>query len=124
MQNVCPQVFISCRLDQSKEVEISKYPTICDNDQFIDSGPMGGILSAMMKHKNAVWFVLAIDLPFVKQQTLEYLLENRDKEKLATAYRSSHDDLPEPLCTIYEPKSYEQMKILFESINMLDLLFK
>ena len=33
----------------------------------------------------------------------------RDPARLATAYRSSHDGLPEPLCAIYEPRSHEPL---------------
>jgi molybdopterin-guanine dinucleotide biosynthesis protein A len=31
------------------------------------------------------------------------LIAHRDPTQLATAYRSAHDGLPEPLCAIYEP---------------------
>src|SRR6185437_1654673 len=31
-------------------------------------------------------------------------------QKQATAYRSSHDGLPEPLCAIYEPSSREALR--------------
>ena len=49
--------------------------------------------------------VLACDLPFLDAGTLEHLIAARQPARLATAYRSSHDGLPEPLCAIYEPAS-------------------
>jgi molybdenum cofactor guanylyltransferase len=47
--------------------------------------------------------VLACDLPFLTDAALAQLLEERDPTALATAYRSAHDGLPEPLCAIWEP---------------------
>ena len=55
---------------------------------------------------------------------------------MATAYVSSHDGLPEPLCAVYEPASYEIIKqflnqgiqcprkIMIKSQNVLLLLQK
>jgi molybdopterin-guanine dinucleotide biosynthesis protein A len=37
---------------------------------------------------------------------LEFLLQSRNPEKVATTYESPFDGLPEPLITIWEPKSY------------------
>jgi molybdopterin-guanine dinucleotide biosynthesis protein A len=37
------------------------------------------------------------------------LIAARQPQRLATAYRSSHDGLPEPLCAIYEPASREPL---------------
>ena len=39
------------------------------------------------------------------RHTLDTLLLARDPNFDATAYRSSHDGLPEPLCAIYEPRA-------------------
>ena len=49
------------------------------------------------------WLVLACDLPFLDAPTLDTLLLARDPDFDATAFSSSHDGLPEPLCAIYEP---------------------
>jgi molybdopterin-guanine dinucleotide biosynthesis protein A len=49
--------------------------------------------------------VLACDLPFLDAATLDALIAGRDLERDATAFRSSHDGLPEPLCAIYEPRA-------------------
>jgi molybdopterin-guanine dinucleotide biosynthesis protein A len=49
------------------------------------------------------WLVLACDLPFVKAAALERLIAARKPDRMAVAFRSAHDGLPEPLCAIYEP---------------------
>ncbi len=41
--------------------------------------------------------------PFLSDAALTQLLRERDAAGLATAYRSTHDGLPEPLCAIWEP---------------------
>ncbi len=51
------------------------------------------------------WLVLACDLPFLNRATLEFLVEHRDSSRPATAFVSTHDGLPEPLCAIWEPSS-------------------
>jgi molybdopterin-guanine dinucleotide biosynthesis protein A len=40
-------------------------------------------------------------------ETLQYLVANRDTSKMATTFESPYDGLPEPLITIWEPKSYD-----------------
>jgi molybdopterin-guanine dinucleotide biosynthesis protein A len=51
--------------------------------------------------------VVACDLPFLDDATLGELLRQRDPGRLATAFASAHDGLPEPLCAVYEPASRE-----------------
>ena len=101
---VTDDCFVSSRSDQ----DITEtYKRI--DDRFIGFGPMGGILSAMSEHCDASWLVLACDLPFLEDETLKYLIEHRNPHKYATAYKSSHDQFPEPLCAIYEPKVKHQL---------------
>ena len=76
---------------------------IHDRDSFKDIGPLGGILSALASHPGHAFLVIACDLPFLEIKTLEQLIQDRKPEKLATAFRSHHDRLPEPLCAIWEP---------------------
>ena len=64
---------------------------------------MVGIRSALAAHPHTAWLVLAVDLPFLSDAALSQLLRGRDASGLATAFRSAYDDLPEPLCAIWEP---------------------
>ena len=65
-------------------------------------GPLCGILSAMQAFPQAHWLVLACDLPFVTLSTLEKIITSfHASDPRLTAYRSSSDGLPEPLCAIY-----------------------
>jgi molybdopterin-guanine dinucleotide biosynthesis protein A len=66
-------------------------------------GPISGLRSAFAAHPGVGWLVLACDLPFLSDAVVSRLIRERDAASLATAYRSAHDGLPEPLCAIWEP---------------------
>ncbi|HNM25011.1 MAG TPA: NTP transferase domain-containing protein, partial [Saprospiraceae bacterium] len=78
-------------------------------DTFADLGPYGAILSAFRSQPDAAWLVVACDLPLLDAETLRFLADNRAVGATATAFRSPHDDMPEPLIAIWEPKSYAQL---------------
>jgi molybdenum cofactor guanylyltransferase len=95
--------FVSVRPDQTQDPVRARYEQIVDRQEGL--GPIAGILAAQAEHPDAAWLVLACDLPFLNEKTLQHLIHSRDTARLATAFRSSHDGLPEPLCAIYEPAS-------------------
>lgn len=111
LQPFCSEVYLSKRADQKGYKNI---PMINDAGRYAGKGPLGGILSAMEAHPKISWLVVACDLPFVTAQTLQMLLEGRDHLKLATAYISSQDGLPEPLCAVWEAHGYREVLKLFE----------
>ena len=74
-------------------------------DQFPFRSPLNGILTAFHNHPNAAWLTLPIDMPFVNEQTLRVLIENRNKNKVATCFYDVEEKFPEPLLTIWEPKA-------------------
>ncbi|MFO1428256.1 MAG: NTP transferase domain-containing protein, partial [Steroidobacteraceae bacterium] len=104
---VAQHAFVSVRPDQVDDPVRRAYPQIVDERS--DIGPLAGILAAQHAHPHAAWLVLACDLPFLDERTLARLVAARDGAALATAFRSSHDGLPEPLCAIYEPRSHEAL---------------
>jgi molybdopterin-guanine dinucleotide biosynthesis protein A len=97
------RAFVSVRPDQTSDPVRARFPQIVDRG--VGEGPIAGILAAQQEHPAVAWLVLACDLPFLERETLEHLIRNRQHARQATAYRSSHDGLPEPLCAIYEPAS-------------------
>jgi molybdopterin-guanine dinucleotide biosynthesis protein A len=99
MADCVDEVFVSTRADQADDSERSQYQQIVD--RYTDMGPVAGILSALESHPDADWLVLACDLPNISSKTLQHLLEQRDGDQPFTAYISSHDRLPEPLCAVY-----------------------
>ncbi len=101
------RAFVSVRPDQASDPVRAKFAQIVDTADNL--GPIAGIMAAQAAHPDAAWLVLACDLPFLDAATLKHLIWARQEDKPATAYRSSHDGLPEPLCAIYEPASRESI---------------
>jgi molybdopterin-guanine dinucleotide biosynthesis protein A len=102
----CSYVRVSCRPDQAADLPAGLMPL---PDTFLNLGPLGGLLSALQHDPNAAWLVLACDLPFLTHQTLEFLVQHRQPARMATALLSPFDNFPEPLITIWEPRSYGQL---------------
>lgn len=113
LEGAVERAFVSVRQEQQEEPERGRFSTIADRYEGI--GPVAGILSAMDEYPDADWLVVACDLPNIDAATLEYLLENRSQEQPFTAFRSSYDELPEPLCAVYRGASNTIVREFVES---------
>lgn len=94
------KTYLSVREDQ--EIGIENKIT----DKFVGLGPFGAICSAFQENPDVAWLVLATDLPFVNDEVIKLLLKHRNPSKAATAIKGKNSQFPEPLITIWEPKSY------------------
>jgi molybdopterin-guanine dinucleotide biosynthesis protein A len=103
LDSLVDQAFVSVRPDQHSDPARARYAQIVDAHAGL--GPIAGIAAAQALNPDAAWLVLACDLPYLDSATITHLIAHRDPTRLATAYRSSHDGLPEPLCAIFEPRS-------------------
>ena len=101
------RAFVSARASQD-DPERRRFEQIVDRYEGL--GPIAGILSAMDEYPDVDWLVLACDLPNIDARTLSNLVTCRSADKPFTAYISSHDGLPEPLCAIYRAASAEIVK--------------
>ena len=99
LESITERVFVSTRREQQGEPERSRFEQIVDAYDGI--GPVAGILSAMEAHPGASWLIVACDLANIDKPTLRYLLENCSMKQPFTAFKSSYDELPEPLCAFY-----------------------
>jgi molybdopterin-guanine dinucleotide biosynthesis protein A len=97
------KVFVSVRATQAMDPTRARRPLIVDSDELGEAGPLIGIRSALAAFPEVAWLVVACDLPFLSDAALEQLLAERDPALLATAFLSTHDGLPEPLCAVWEP---------------------
>lgn len=100
---LCRDTFVSCNPDQSGGLA-EEYPLIVDT--YIDLGPMSGILSAFQSNPDSAWLTVACDLPYLSKATLEFLIKHRNPSKDATAFYDPKGEFPEPLITVWEPRSY------------------
>jgi molybdenum cofactor guanylyltransferase len=103
LQSCVVEAFVSVRPDQRQDPARAHYAQVVDAHEGL--GPIAGIAAAQALRPGAAWLVLACDLPYLDAATIGHLLANRDVARVATAFRSSHDGLPEPLCAIWEPRS-------------------
>ena len=101
LQECLKPIYVSIKEDQIGDPIRAKFKLIID--EYNQSGPMAGILSVHKIHPNSAWLVVACDMPWLDKQTLLQLMEERDTAFDATVFKSPEDDLPEPLCAIYEP---------------------
>ena len=92
---------LSLRADQLPPPESAARPRVIDRVE--NAGPLAGILAAFSAEPAAAWLVVACDLPLLDAETVRHLIAHRDPAAPATAFVSSSDGLPEPLCAIYEP---------------------
>jgi molybdopterin-guanine dinucleotide biosynthesis protein A len=106
------QVHVSVRADQSADPLRGQFDRIVDRGDV--QGPIAGIRAAQLEHPDAAWLVVACDLPHLDTATVRDLIARRDPMRLATAYRSRHDGLPEPLCAIWEPASASLLQQFIE----------
>ena len=104
LEKVTERTFVSARKAQRDDAERNQFELIVD--RYDDMGPIAGILSAMDAHPDVDWLVIACDLPNIDSATLLYLLEERSEEKPFSAFKSTHDGLPEPLCAVYRAGSH------------------
>jgi molybdopterin-guanine dinucleotide biosynthesis protein A len=101
LQPLVGKAFVSIRADQASDP--SRAAHACLPDLIPGIGPVGGIHAALHSDPQAAWLVLAVDLPFLDVATLQQLIAARAPQRLATAFLSSSDGKPEPLCAIFEP---------------------
>lgn len=94
------KTYLSVRKEQNISIENKV------EDTFIGLGPFGAICSAFQSNPNVAWLVLATDLPFVNEAVIQKLLKHRNPSKAATTIKGKGKEFPEPLITIWEPKSY------------------
>lgn len=103
LSTTCRKVFVSCRQEQAPQYSTFGIPPITDS--YLDLGPLGGLLSAQREHPDAAWLIAACDMPLLDHDTLRTLAGRRNPFTFATAFRDPASGHPEPLLSIYEPKS-------------------
>ena len=101
LNQFCEKTYLSVRPNQG----VKSVNELLE-DKYLGLGPYGAILSAFQKNPNAAWLVVACDLPLLTEESLQFLVEHRNVSEMATAFHNSETGFPEPLITIWEPKSY------------------
>ncbi|MCC6412916.1 MAG: NTP transferase domain-containing protein [Saprospiraceae bacterium] len=105
MKELGMPAFFSCREEQA--AFLKDYPCILDATP--GAGPANALLDAHKRHPGVAWLVLACDMPLIDVATLRFLINKRDENFMATAFRAPYfdDGSPDPLCSIWEPKAFD-----------------
>ena len=102
LSSYCTSTYYSCRPGQ--EAAFEGLPHLADS--FAGLGPFGAILSAFRHQPDHAWLVVAVDLPFLDHAALQQLSKGRNPSRFATAFHNPETGFPDPLITIWEPRSY------------------
>ena len=102
----CESVHISCR--EGQQDLFPRHDSFII-DSFLNLGPFGAILSAFRENPNRAYLVVACDLPLLDNETINKLVKNRNPSHYATAFIHPKTGFPEPLISIWEPKSYSKL---------------
>lgn len=101
LQKFCAQVYQSIGKSTGKTTVVNPI-----KDVFPFNSPLNGILSAFQQHSDVAWLTIPVDMPLVNEQSIQFLINHRDTQSVATCFYDSEGKLPEPLLTIWEPKSF------------------
>ena len=107
LQPLTMSVHVAVRAEQADEQVRRKFALLFDVGPA--QGPAAALVAAWMHDPDAAWLVLACDMPALERSALEALVTGRDPSRGATAWRSPEDDLPEPLCAIWEPATLARL---------------
>ncbi|HEX5168145.1 MAG TPA: molybdenum cofactor guanylyltransferase [Cyclobacteriaceae bacterium] len=111
--NFCAEVYVSCKENAEVPEKLNPLPDLFDMDS-----PLNGILSAFTMDRSVAWLTVAVDMPLVDRQTLDYLVLNRDAQKVATCFRDSDGSKPEPLLSLWEPKAFPLLQSFYAEGNI------
>lgn len=106
LSGFCDKTFLSVK---EKRNQNNTYDIDLIEDTYLGLGPFGGILSAFRYDPNKAWLSLACDLPYLTEDTVRQLVQSRNTSKVATCFYNPETKFPEPLITIWEPRSYALM---------------
>lgn len=106
----CDRIIISANTDKYDQFGLEVV-----QDLFTDIGPMGGLYSALSKSSSEYNLVLSVDLPFVNDGLIKYLIHSAEGYQLAVPW--SGNDYYEPLCACYHISVLNLLKEAISSGN-------
>lgn len=100
-------VTVAIRRDQLDDRLRRQFHVLIDDP--VAEGPVAALLAARAFAPDAAWLVLACDMPGVDRSLLSALVAGRDAARGGTAWVNPVDELPEPLCAIWEPATLDRL---------------
>lgn len=88
-----------------------KFGHSCYPDIYKEKGALGGIYSGLVHSSSQKNIVVGCDMPFLSQNILTALIDNTGD---TDALISMHNNMEEPLCSVYDKSCIPHFKILLE----------
>ena len=110
----CDKVYISCQHEPISK-KTSEFNLL--TDLVPSKGPMSGLLSAFLTHREVAWLIVPCDLPLFSAKNIRQLLDERDLSGIATVFKSATNPFPEPLIGIWEPSAFPLIEAQFNGGN-------
>lgn len=110
LRKFCAEVYVSCKTKENIPAALNPLP-----DQFELESPLNGILSAFGKNGSVAWLTVPVDMPYVDEAALAYLIKHRNTNKTVTCFIDSDGKHPEPLLALWEAKAAAPLKMYYES---------
>jgi molybdenum cofactor guanylyltransferase len=107
---ICDQVYLSCK--SSEDVPATLYPLI---DRYNLNSPLNGIISAFEYRPDVAWLTVPVDMPMIDNQTIQFLIANREQKSVATCFVDSDGEKPEPLFALWEPHAFSALQSFYAS---------
>ncbi len=98
LSTCCRKVYLSCKDTTGIPGHFNPIA-----DGFDLNSPLNGIMSAFQLDPASAWLTVPVDMPWVDENTLRFLIDHRNKSKIATCFWDSTGKQPEPLLTLWEP---------------------
>jgi len=110
LNNFCDRVYSSCK--QADDIPVSLNPLL---DALELESPLNGIISAFRLNPSAAWLTVPVDMPFILDSTVAFLIRHRDTQKIASCFYDSEGNDPEPLFTLWEPDAYPLLEAHYQA---------
>ncbi len=110
MKELCGEILIS---SNTNAYDYLGYPVIQDIQS--GSGPMGGILSCLLRAENQNCLIIGCDMPFITANIYKHLLRVREGAQICVPWHN-HEHY-EPMCGVYSRDSATEMRRFMEQGN-------
>ena len=97
MERLCDEIIISSNDGRYERLGYKVVP-----DEVKNTGPIGGIYTALKHSVNTDNLIVSCDMPFVTERLLRYIFENKNGALVAAAYSGNYI---EPLCSYFHKDS-------------------
>jgi len=102
-------IIIANRVDLYERYGFPVFP-----DRIADCGPLGGLYTGLLASGTLYNFMIACDMPFIKQELIEFIVSEIDGSDVVIPKRNGR---PEPLCAIYSKRCIGNIKEQLDKNN-------